>query len=168
MYHLGGEKGLKLFLGYCENHGGFQANQGAINFQTEISNPKFENRTKTNNCSRFLWQIFNHFTTLREIIFSQIPTDIELILFRISEPRWFQICAQIFHIFLGSKTTALQRGLKTVKKGWSGHTLKGCSLWSEKDVKSLSADSESAKFKYSKNINSIFLAQPKKSSFFPL
>ena len=76
--------------------------------------------------------------------------NIEFILFRIFELRWFQICAQIFHIFLGSKVTALQRGVKTAKKGQSGPTLKGCSLCSKKDMKNLSTDLESAKFKYFK------------------
>ena len=36
--------------------------------------------------------------------------NIELILFRIFELRWFQIWAQIFHIIHGSKVTALQSG----------------------------------------------------------
>ena len=43
-------------------------------------------------------------------IFSAGPKNIELILIKIFEVRWFQICAQIFHIFLGSKATALQSG----------------------------------------------------------
>ena len=74
--------------------------------------------------------------------------NIELILFRIFELRWFQICVQISYIFLGSKT--FQRGVKMAKKGHSGPTLKGCSLRSKKNMKNLSTDLESAKFKYSK------------------
>ena len=79
--------------------------------------------------------------------------NIELILFRIFEHCWFQICAQIFHIYLGSKVTALSSGwktAKTAKKGKIGPTLKGCNFWSKIDMKNLSTDSESAMFKYCK------------------
>ena len=76
--------------------------------------------------------------------------NIELILFRVFELRWFQIWAQIFHIFHGSKVTALQSGSTLALLGRFSPSLQGCNFWSKKDMKNLSPDLESAKFKYSK------------------
>ena len=72
--------------------------------------------------------------------------NIELILFRIFELRWFQICFQIFHIFLGSKVTALQSGSTLALLGRFSPSLQSCNFWSKKDMKNLTTDLESAKF----------------------
>ena len=65
-------------------------------------------------------------------------------------------------IFLGSRAAALQ----------SGHfspSLKGCNFWSKNDMKSLSTDLESAKFKYFKKYQFLILCDPVENIFiFPL
>ena len=92
--------------------------------------------------------------------------NIELILFRIFELRWFQICAQIFHIFLVSKATALQSGSTLALFGRFNPSLKGCNFWPKKNIRNLSTDLESAKFKYSKKYQFDIFGQAEKIFIF--
>ena len=55
-------------------------------------------------------------------IFSAGPKNF----FRIFEFRSFQVCAQIFHIFLGSKATAFQSGSTLALFGRFNLSLEGC------------------------------------------
>ena len=87
--------------------------------------------------------------------------------------RWFQICIQIFHIFLGSKVTVLQsrqKWPKTGKNRQNGPILKGCNFWWKKDIKILKTYLKSANFKVSEKYNLKYFGRVGKififSSFF--
>ena len=83
--------------------------------------------------------------------------------------RWFQICIQIFHIFLRSKVTAFQstqKWPKTGKNRQNGPTLEGCNFWWKQDMKNLNTDLKSAKFKVSEKYKFKYFGQVEKIFIF--
>ena len=86
------------------------------------------------------------------------------------ELHWFQICIQIFHIFLRSKVTDLQstqKWPKTGKNRQNGPTLKGCNFGWKQNMKNLNTYLKSAMFKVSKKYKLKYFGQVEKIfSFF--
>ena len=123
----------------------------------------------------FFWKLKNEDEKWRgkKWRFFRLDQKYQIDTYKIFELRWFQICAQIFHIFLGSKATPLQSGSTLALFGRFSLSLEGCNFWSKKDMKNLSTDLESAKFKYSKKYQFDIFGRAEKififsSSFFHL
>ena len=82
------------------------------------------------------------------------------------ELRWFQICIQIFHIFLLSKVTVLWSGPILPVFDHFKPTLEGCSVWSKKNIKNLNTYLKSAKFKVSEKYQLKYFSQLEKIFIF--